>query len=260
MSRTRRSVLTCRDATTSRPDPDRIDLHPVAATGLVPGRRALDHESLDTAGLECAQPLAGLIGVCGDRGHLERRDPAPSERLKSLAANRPPHRPNIDVADGQYVECDKRRWLGRRQAPPHRGRGVDNPLLQRVEVEPVPGPHHQLAVQHAVGGELGFESCLDIRELGGDVLTVARPQPDLAVVANHSGAEPVPLHTSPRRAYQAAQAVARPPGQVPALPARADRAPAWPPSQCCSRQASGPPGEPGWPCRPRNPSSDASRK
>jgi hypothetical protein len=33
-------------------------------------------------------------------------------------------------------------------------------LLQRVEVESLPGPHDQFTVEHAVDAQLGFESGL----------------------------------------------------------------------------------------------------
>ncbi len=54
---------------------------------------------------------------------------------------------------------------------------------------------------------------------------------------------PISIRSGIRPACLAAQAVARSPGQVPVLPVRGDQAPAWPLSQCCSRQAPGPPGE-----------------
>lgn len=65
---------------------------------------------------------------------------------------------------------------------------ASNHPLQCVEVDPVAGPHDQFAVQDTVRGELSCERCLDVGELRGEVVAVARPQVDLAVRADNSGA------------------------------------------------------------------------
>jgi hypothetical protein len=69
-------------------------------------------------------------------------------------------RSTVDTADREYVERDERGWFGWREAPPHSSWGVDHSLLQRVEVESLPGPHDQFTVEHAVDAQLGFESGL----------------------------------------------------------------------------------------------------
>ena len=64
---------------------------------------------------------------------------------------------------------------------------------------------------------------------------------------------PTSARTSNRPACRWARGVVLRPGPVPALPARADRALAWPRSQCCSRQAFGPPHRAAGRVRPAEP-------
>jgi hypothetical protein len=81
--------------------------------------------------------------------------------------------------------------------------GAVTPGRCSSQVQPLPGPHHQFAVQHTLDGDLSGQFVLDVGELRGEVLAVSRPQPHLAASAHCAGAEAVPLQLVSRSARHA---------------------------------------------------------
>jgi hypothetical protein len=75
-----------------------------------------------------------------------------------------------------------------REAPPHSSSGVGPPLLQRVEIEALPRPHHQFAIEHTVDTDLRDECGLNVGELRGEIIAIARPQPHLTASADRTDA------------------------------------------------------------------------
>src|SRR5918994_1678067 len=65
--------------------------------------------------------------------------------------------------------------------------------LQRVEVEPVAGHNHQLAVDHAAPGQFGSQRRDHLGEVAVQRPVGAAPQLDLVAVAKHDAPESVPL-------------------------------------------------------------------
>jgi hypothetical protein len=92
------------------------------------------------------------------------------------------------------VEGDQAgRGLGGQQGDPAGG-GVDA-QQQRVPVQPPVGRvgDHDLGVDHAAGGQVGLDGGDQLREVAGQRLLLAAPELHLLAVAEHDGAEPVPL-------------------------------------------------------------------
>ena len=84
-------------------------------------------------------------------------------------------------------------------------------LLQGVEVEPVLGDDHDLAVDHAPLGQRALQQVDQLGEVAGERPVVARPELELVAVAEHDAAEAVPLRLveqARRRAGTACTALA----------------------------------------------------
>jgi hypothetical protein len=68
-----------------------------------------------------------------------------------------------------------------------------DPLLQRLELQPLADRHEDLPVEHAPLGQLRQRRVLELGEVAGERLGVAAGELHIGAVAEHDRPEPVPL-------------------------------------------------------------------
>ena len=157
----------------------------------VRGQRLRDHP-VEPGALELLEPLLGQLRVVGGAGQVARA----AQVGEPLLHHRPTLRERaVDVrrvVEREQVEGHEagRRLLGEHVDP--RLRGMD-PLLQRLELQPLADGDEDLAVEHAPLGQLLQGRVHELGEVAGQRLGVATGELHLVAVAEHDRAEAVPL-------------------------------------------------------------------
>jgi len=171
-----------------------LDLEHDPLIGRVDTGPGLRDQPVQPGPLELAEPFRRGRVVHRRRGQVNGRRRRGQRRLKRgpPLAERQLH--IRGVAQRQQVERDE---VGRRlrRQQPHSALGRVQPQLQRLEVQPpaVPVRQHDLAVDHAAGGQLGEKSRNELGEVAGHRPLVPAADLHLVAVAEDDRPEPVPL-------------------------------------------------------------------
>ena len=104
---------------------------------------------------------------------------------------------NVAFPQREQVECHERgRRLDAELVDP--GFGRMDPLAEQVEIEAVVRGDHDLAVDHALRGQLRPKGRRQFGEVASERLLVPAPEYDLVAVTEHDAPEPVPLRFEDR--------------------------------------------------------------
>jgi hypothetical protein len=163
-----------------------------ARVGGVRRVERLGDDAVEAGALEDLEPLAADRDVGARRRQVDRRRGLLHELLESRPALAQGRVEQRLVALGKEVERDERgrRLLGELAYP---RLGWVDPVQQRVEVEPVTGDDHDLAVDDAALGQARLDRVDDLGEVAGQRPLAPAGQLDLVAVAEHDAAEAVPL-------------------------------------------------------------------
>jgi len=182
--------------------------HPlVGLVGLVP---VLGDHSVQPGPLELVEPAGRDRSVIGDRGQVHRWHRVGEGRFQAMAALGERAVTQVLVTETEEVEGHEA-GRGLRGQRLHPARGRVQPQLEELEVEGAAGRVDQddLAVDDATWGQLGADGLDDLREVARQRPFVAAADLDFVTVAEHDGAEPVPL----RLVEHPGRDLARQPGQ-----------------------------------------------
>ena len=184
----------------------------VRSPGVVRAVERLGDHAVEPGALERARTTRSATSrVGGERREVDRR-----RRRRRAAARAGRAAPRTAARAGRR----RRRRAGRtrRTTPGSRSasfvdpaRGRVDALREQVEVEPVVGRDHDLAVDDRTVGQRGAQRLDELREVAGQRLLVAAAELDVVAVAEHDAAEAVPLRlVAPRRRRSASRARASP--------------------------------------------------
>ena len=138
------------------------------------------------------KPVLRLRGAGGDRRHVQRRAGHGEQALQQSAALAERGRGQVAVAEAEQVpRHQRRRRVLRQHRHPRRGRV--NACLQGLELQSARARDDQLAVDHAAFRQLFKQRRGEFRKVAVHRLQVAALQQQVVTVAEHEGAEPVPL-------------------------------------------------------------------
>jgi hypothetical protein len=169
-----------------------LHLHHRAHARLVWPVEALGHHAVEPGALEPREPVGGHGAVDGRRREEHPRVAAGDGSLEQGAALVEPCPAHVPVLQGEEVEEHHAGRALPRQHPHSRGRGVDAEQ-ERLEVEAPLAGDDDLAVHHAPPGEVLQQRGLQLREVAVQRLQLAGLEVEPRPVAEHDGAEPIPL-------------------------------------------------------------------
>src|SRR5207249_11729245 len=159
---------------------------------LVDAGLVLGDHPVEPGALEAMEPLIRQRPLPRARAEVDGWPGSRERLLQPRAAVGLQPTAKIAVALREEIEGDEgcRRLRGELRHP--RGRRVQA-QLQRLEVEPALARDHVLPVDDAARGKAGQEGRLELWEVTIEGFQVAALKVDTVAVAEHDGAEPVPL-------------------------------------------------------------------
>jgi hypothetical protein len=163
-----------------------------ALAGLIGARFRLGDHPIEPRALEARQPIQcdGAIPCCGGEIHRGRNFRQQPLELNPALALRCRHQ--IASPARQQIEGNKGSRCLLRQLLHPRGRGME-PELQRVKIQPLRGRNHDLAVHHAVPGQLLYQRVVQFRKVAIERPGIAALDVNVVRAAKHNGTKPVPL-------------------------------------------------------------------
>ena len=178
---------------------DVLHLHHRPLAGRVGAALRLGHDAVEPGALEAREPIGGKRGIAGHRREMHRWSDALEQRLQLAAALGLRLVPDVAAIDGKQVEGHEGGGDLARQLR-HARRCRMQPHLQGIEVEPVRGGDDDLSIHHTPARQRRSERVVHLGEVAIERLEIAALDVHVRAVAEHDGAEPVPLRLVQERA------------------------------------------------------------